>query len=481
MAKSQFHFLSRRVRLKHSPISIPLGVLVFTPLTFICFLYSIFLYRHPNSPAAAFRLPGTPPAIRGINQSIDRPFVVGCLDPELSAKQTPRANGVLVMLARNTELWGAMESIESVERHFNRWFHYPYVFLNDGEFDDNFRETIGKLTTSKVEYGRVDRSMWGFPEWQDAEEAREWIAEQGDQAIMYGGLESYHHMCRFNSGFFYRHPLLEKYEWYWRIEPDIKYFCDITYDPFVYMERNNKVYGFVIAIKELVETVPNIFRYAAAYKRTHNFTSKGMWEMFLERPPQDEARPTATATSFMPQEILWAQPDAHRLPDIDPEAMEGETYNMCHFWSNFEIARLDFFRSKEYEEFFSMMDRTGGFWQERWGDAPIHSLAAGILLSPHQVHYFRDIGYRHTTIQHCPGNAPARQRPRSPYIETGSGKSRDVLEDEDTYWDSWDPEQVNGVGCRCKCDTDVVDVEGKEGNCLNEWADIVGGWTTPPP
>ena len=33
--------------------------------------------------------------------------------------------------------------------------------------------------------------------------------------------------------------------------------------------------------------------------------------------------------------------------------------------SNFEIARLDWFRSKEYEEFFEMMDRSGGFWMER--------------------------------------------------------------------------------------------------------------------
>ena len=54
---------------------------------------------------------------------------------------------------------------------------------------------------------------------------------------------------------------------------------------------------------------------------------------------------------------------------VDPEAMEGEVYNMCHFWSNFEIANLDWFRSKEYEEFFQTMDRSGGFWMERVCDA----------------------------------------------------------------------------------------------------------------
>lgn len=116
------------------------------------------------------------------------------------------------------------------------------------------------------------------------------------------------------------------------------------------MIESNKTYGFTIAVKELRETVPNIFRYASAYKRLNNLTSQGLWEMFVE--PQPEKGP-------------WA-------PD-DWEAMEGEKYNMCHFWSNFEIARLDFFRSKEYEDFFQMMDRSGGFWMERVRSDPLSS------------------------------------------------------------------------------------------------------------
>jgi mannosyltransferase len=35
------------------------------------------------------------------------------------------------------------------------------------------------------------------------------------------------------------------------------------------------------------------------------------------------------------------------------------------------------------------------------------------------------------------------------------------------------------VGCRCRCDTDIVDVEGKQGSCLNEWVDVAGGWASP--
>ena len=31
--------------------------------------------------------------------------------------------------------------------------------------------------------------------------------------------ESYHHMCRYFSGFFHHHPLLADFDYYWRIEP----------------------------------------------------------------------------------------------------------------------------------------------------------------------------------------------------------------------------------------------------------------------
>ena len=67
----------------------------------------------------------------------------------------------------------------------------------------------------------------------------------------------------------------------------------------------------------------------------------------------------------LPEELLSPEPGRGAIPDVDPDSMEGEQYNMCHFWSNFEIARLDWFRSKEYNEFFEMMDRSGGFWMER--------------------------------------------------------------------------------------------------------------------
>ncbi len=124
--------------------------------------------------------------------------MTGCLEPQTIG---PRANAALVVLARNQELEGVVQSIKSMERHFNRWFHYPYVFLNDGDFNITFKETILNHTSAPVEFGKIDPDMWGYPDWVNIDTAREGIRKQGDAAIMYGGMESYHHMCRFYSGF----------------------------------------------------------------------------------------------------------------------------------------------------------------------------------------------------------------------------------------------------------------------------------------
>lgn len=403
---------------------------------------------------------------RPLNQTVDAPFLEGCQDPVRAAAEHPRENAAFVVLARNKEISGVLSSMSYLESHFNQWFNYPYVFLNNEEFDSNFKRKVRNATDAEVEFGVVGPDAWGFPDWvEDLDELKESIAQQGDRAIMYGGLETYHHMCRFFSGFFFNHPLLLKYDWYWRVEPDVKFFCDITYDPFRFMAEQGKVYGFVIAIKELVETVPNMFRYASAWKRKKNLQSTGMWNMLL-KPKEDKTGSDSAATLNLPKEILQHDPikPDDKSHQISPDSMEGEAYNMCHFWSNFEIARLDFFRSPEYMDFFEEMDLTGGFWRERWGDAPIHSLGAGLLLEPEQVHYFRDIGYQHTDIFHCPANAPGKQLKR-PANADGSRNDR-----------GWDRPKTNGPGCRCECPTDLPEVESKEGTCINEWADVIGGW-----
>jgi len=84
----------------------------------------------------------------------------------------------------------------------------------------------------------------------------------------------------------------------------------------------------------------------------------------------------------------------------------GDSYNLCHFWSNFEIGDLRFFRGSTYSAYFSHLDLAGGFFYERWGDAPVHSIAASLFLNKSDIHFFDEIGYYHLPYTHCPAYQP---------------------------------------------------------------------------
>ena len=42
---------------------------------------------------------------------------------------------------------------------------------------------------------------------------------------------------------------------------------------------------------------------------------------------------------------------------------------------------------------------------QRWGDAVVHSVAAGLFQSKDKIHFFKDIGYQHDNFAHCPEGA----------------------------------------------------------------------------
>jgi alpha 1,2-mannosyltransferase len=197
-------------------------------------------------------------------------------------------------------------------------------------------------------------------------------------------------MCRYNSGFFFRHKLLEPYKWYWRVEPDVDFTCDIQFDPFLYMQDHNKTYGFTVSLIEFGATIPTLWQATKGkqcfYPPCHLFRFNHKLNVlvlldFIKQNPKYVAHENA-------------------LPFITED--DGESYNNCHFWSNFEISDLDFWRSPAYLAYFNHLDRAGGFYYERWGDAPVHSLAAALFLPKQQLHFFAPIGYEHAPHNHCP-------------------------------------------------------------------------------
>ena len=134
------------------------------------------------------------------------------------------------------------------------------------------------------------------------------------------------------------------------------------------MKKHNKVYGFTIILREYKATIPTLWNATIKFMQDRkDLVSPGAW---LDK-------------------LTWGA---------------EKRYNLCHFWSNFEIARLDFFQSEAYQAYFDYLDQLGGFFYERWGDAPVHTMALGMFLKPEQIHYFEDIAYKHPPYANCPTN-----------------------------------------------------------------------------
>ncbi|KAJ7774841.1 nucleotide-diphospho-sugar transferase [Mycena metata] len=76
-----------------------------------------------------------------------------------------KADAAIVMLARNGDLDGTITSVKQMEDRFNKKFNYPYVFLNEEPFSDEFKSRVSALTDSTVQFGLIPHDHWYQPDW----------------------------------------------------------------------------------------------------------------------------------------------------------------------------------------------------------------------------------------------------------------------------------------------------------------------------
>ena len=100
-------------------------------------LYSILAFTHesysPSSTIASISAKiWAEPQDLGIPEEYYAPH-------DLATNATRRANATLLMLARNSDVDGAVRSVRELEDKFNRRYNYPWVFLNEQEFSADFK------------------------------------------------------------------------------------------------------------------------------------------------------------------------------------------------------------------------------------------------------------------------------------------------------------------------------------------------------
>ncbi|KAG2173774.1 hypothetical protein INT43_005194 [Umbelopsis isabellina] len=272
----------------------------------------------------------------------------------------PRLKAAVVTFVRGDR--GTMtklrQTMRNIEDSFNNKHGYPYIIFTDENLSTEFKELVSSSTKGDVIFEKVGKDYYGYPKGIDMKKAAE--ARENMKNVMFGDSEDYRFNSRFLAGTIFRHPALQDIDYYWRIEAGTEYVCPIGFDPFDYMLDHNKKMSFSLALYEYHETLPSLWGTVKDFAKEH------------------------------PNLVTPDEPGSLWKFVKDPNSGD---YNRCHFWSNFQIADLSFYRSEEYQAFFNHLDKSGGFFYERWGDPVIHTMAAVLFLKKEDVHYWDNIGY----------------------------------------------------------------------------------------
>ena len=154
-------------------------------------------------------------------------------------------------------------------------------------------------------------------------------------------------MCRFHAKSIYDQPILVGLQYVWRLDDDSYVTRPIGYDVFRLMRDRRIKYGFVRVVDDYGPCVVGLWSAVTDYKRQRAVRSKFKW-------PRGRI-----------------------------------------FWNNFELSDIDVWRSFEYRDYIDYIDRTGGIYYHRWGDATIKTVAVTLFVSKNRTHHFKDITYKH--------------------------------------------------------------------------------------
>jgi len=157
-----------------------------------------------------------------------------------------------------------------------------------------------------------------------------------------------------------------EYKYYWRLDTNSHLLNKIEEDVFQPMINGSKVYGFKIILHEPgADVIEQLWSVSKEYLNSigYNYTNQELLTSVLENNETD--------------------------------------YNSQHYWNNFEICDIHWFRSELVYNYLNMIDKSGGIYLYRWGDAPIHSLAVFIFAHISQTYWYESIGYSHSEWWHC--------------------------------------------------------------------------------
>jgi len=253
--------------------------------------------------------------------------------------------GVIVYLSCIRDIEKLKESLKRLDLFFNDQFSKPVIIFHE-DFSIEIQKEILNATKSRIHFQNI---IFTIPDFLDKSLIPETIYYK-----KWGFNIGYRNMCRFFAGEIFQHTSLQKYKYIWRLDSDSYLLAPIKYDVFNKMAEEKYVYGY----QHIEKDVPEV--------------SKDLWTITKKYISDHQINPTYLS-----------------------KFLNNGEWDRSYYYTNFEIIDIDYFKSNVIKNFYQYLDKSGGIYYYRWGDAIIRLLTLAIFSDESKVHQFSDIAYQH--------------------------------------------------------------------------------------
>jgi hypothetical protein len=203
--------------------------------------------------------------------------------------------------------------------------------------------------------------------------------------LLYGKRKSfgYYHMCRFFSGAAYMLPFFDKYEWMMRFDTDMD-IRGYMPDYFSEFEKSGKEYGYYLDFTDGGDVVEGLWNFTRNYILENKISPTFLDDFNSDFPNLRKVHkeaPYPDCANYSSNSGLKIQGDQVLMMPCITNLFK----QVPSFYTNFEISKLSFLKSLEYQKWFKAVDESGNFYLHRWGDAPIRFLALSMYMDKSKI------------------------------------------------------------------------------------------------
>lgn len=252
-------------------------------------------------------------------------------------------------------------------RNYNYKFNYPIIILHEGDYDEKSKEEIIKSVRENhrnlINFKQIDKNDFCVPEHIDIDKLNKSIELQ---PVPYWRNIKYRCMCYFWIKHFIKYT--EGYDYVMRLDDDSLIEEPLKDDLFKIIKEKDLIY-----LSNIIHVDCGLCNY-------------GMKTFFENALP--EYKEQLNAGIFISANLNNENPIFDKFKKLYKIINDKEYTNdnvitdmPIMYYNNFFVTKTDFWKKQEVKELIDKIDKHGGIFYYRYGDAPLQTIIVSILAS----------------------------------------------------------------------------------------------------